>query len=142
MLPDGRSLVDTIGTRRFRVLENSTLDGYHTAKVRLDLRGTPVAGAKPLLSGPKPLLYGPPLGRAAGSMLVLALLTDGAISSSHLQVEWVEDEPDPEDANVPELIETLKTQLRELNVRLGWRCNGRTYVCLALLTAEFLKQCV
>lgn len=42
LLPDGRSLVDTIGTRRFRVLENSTLDGYHTAKVRLYLQVTTV----------------------------------------------------------------------------------------------------
>lgn len=42
LLPDGRSLVDTIGTRRFRVLENSMLDGYHTAKVRLHLQVTTV----------------------------------------------------------------------------------------------------
>ncbi|UJR28094.1 hypothetical protein I4U23_009349 [Adineta vaga] len=33
--PDGRSVVDTIGQRRFRVLERGTRDGYNTAKVEL-----------------------------------------------------------------------------------------------------------
>ena len=31
--PDGRSLVDTVGGRRFRVIERSHRDGYDTAKV-------------------------------------------------------------------------------------------------------------
>merc|ERR1711992_349366 len=31
--PDGRSIVDTMGGRRFKVLERSVLDGYNTAKV-------------------------------------------------------------------------------------------------------------
>ena len=31
--PDGRSLVDTIGGRRFKVLDRSRRDGYNTAKV-------------------------------------------------------------------------------------------------------------
>lgn len=39
--PDGRSIVDTIGQRRFRVLERGMLDGYHTAKVEL-LRDHPL----------------------------------------------------------------------------------------------------
>eukprot|EP00747_Dinoflagellata_sp_TGD_P220599 gnl/TRDRNA2_/TRDRNA2_92557_c0_seq1.p1 gnl/TRDRNA2_/TRDRNA2_92557_c0~~gnl/TRDRNA2_/TRDRNA2_92557_c0_seq1.p1 ORF type:complete len:716 (-),score=134.60 gnl/TRDRNA2_/TRDRNA2_92557_c0_seq1:63-2165(-) len=33
MLPDGRSLVDTIGERRFRVIESSERDGYAVARV-------------------------------------------------------------------------------------------------------------
>ncbi|KAM8971882.1 LON peptidase N-terminal domain and RING finger protein 1-like [Pelodytes ibericus] len=32
-LPDGRSLVETVGRRRFRVLQRGQLDGYHTAEV-------------------------------------------------------------------------------------------------------------
>jgi tetratricopeptide (TPR) repeat protein len=32
---DGRSIVDTIGQRRFRVIERGTRDGYNTAKVEL-----------------------------------------------------------------------------------------------------------
>ncbi|KAE8613660.1 hypothetical protein XENTR_v10007813 [Xenopus tropicalis] len=32
-LPDGRSLVETIGRRRFRVVKRGQLDGYHTAEV-------------------------------------------------------------------------------------------------------------
>ncbi|XP_053574671.1 LON peptidase N-terminal domain and RING finger protein 1 isoform X2 [Bombina bombina] len=32
-LPDGRSLIETIGRRRFRVLQRGQLDGYHTAEV-------------------------------------------------------------------------------------------------------------
>lgn len=31
--PDGRSVVDTVGGRRFRVLDRSMRDGYHTARV-------------------------------------------------------------------------------------------------------------
>ena len=31
--PDGRSIVDTMGGRRFKVLERGALDGYNTAKV-------------------------------------------------------------------------------------------------------------
>lgn len=38
---DGRSIVDTIGQRRFRVLERGTRDGYNTAKVEL-IRDQPV----------------------------------------------------------------------------------------------------
>eukprot|EP00746_Dinoflagellata_sp_MGD_P036674 gnl/MRDRNA2_/MRDRNA2_188065_c0_seq1.p1 gnl/MRDRNA2_/MRDRNA2_188065_c0~~gnl/MRDRNA2_/MRDRNA2_188065_c0_seq1.p1 ORF type:complete len:435 (+),score=56.45 gnl/MRDRNA2_/MRDRNA2_188065_c0_seq1:29-1306(+) len=33
MLPDGRSLVESIGARRFRVLESSVKDGYNSARV-------------------------------------------------------------------------------------------------------------
>lgn len=33
LLPDGRSLVDTVGTRRFKVLERSMRDGYNVGKV-------------------------------------------------------------------------------------------------------------
>ncbi|KAL5012931.1 hypothetical protein ScPMuIL_011482 [Solemya velum] len=33
-LPDGRSLVDTVGGRRFRILSKGTRDGYTTAKVQ------------------------------------------------------------------------------------------------------------
>jgi len=32
--PDGRSVVDTVGGRRFRVFENGTRDGYQTARVQ------------------------------------------------------------------------------------------------------------
>ncbi|CAI9552828.1 unnamed protein product [Staurois parvus] len=32
-LPDGRSLVETIGRRRFRVLQRGQLDGYHKAEI-------------------------------------------------------------------------------------------------------------
>jgi Lon protease-like protein len=32
---DGRSIVDTIGQRRFRVIERGMRDGYNTAKVEL-----------------------------------------------------------------------------------------------------------
>ena len=31
--PDGRSLVDTVGGRRFKVLSRGVRDGYNTAKV-------------------------------------------------------------------------------------------------------------
>lgn len=31
--PDGRSVVDCMGSRRFRVIERGTRDGYNTAKV-------------------------------------------------------------------------------------------------------------
>jgi len=33
MLPDGRSVLDTVGARRFKVLERSEKDGYNVAKV-------------------------------------------------------------------------------------------------------------
>ena len=33
MLPDGRSMVETIGTHRFRILESGTLDGYMVARI-------------------------------------------------------------------------------------------------------------
>lgn len=32
-LPDGRSIVHTVGERRFRVISRSMIDGYHTATV-------------------------------------------------------------------------------------------------------------
>ena len=32
--PDGRSLVTTLGERRFRVLDRSSLDGYAVAKIQ------------------------------------------------------------------------------------------------------------
>ncbi|XP_075712234.1 LON peptidase N-terminal domain and RING finger protein 1-like isoform X2 [Rhinoderma darwinii] len=32
-LPDGRSLVETVGRRRFRVLQRGLLDGYHIAEI-------------------------------------------------------------------------------------------------------------
>ncbi|XP_044137115.1 LON peptidase N-terminal domain and RING finger protein 1-like isoform X2 [Bufo gargarizans] len=32
-LPDGRSLVETVGRRRFRVLQRGLLDGYHKAEI-------------------------------------------------------------------------------------------------------------
>ncbi|XP_018415055.1 PREDICTED: LON peptidase N-terminal domain and RING finger protein 1-like [Nanorana parkeri] len=32
-LPDGRSLVETVGRRRFRVLQRGQLDGYHKAEI-------------------------------------------------------------------------------------------------------------
>ena len=38
--PDGRSVVDTVGGRRFKVLSRSTRDGYNTAKVEF-LRDVP-----------------------------------------------------------------------------------------------------
>ena len=31
--PDGRSIVDTVGGRRFKVIERGVMDGYNTAKV-------------------------------------------------------------------------------------------------------------
>ncbi len=33
LFPDGRSVVDTIGIARFRVLSHGQRDGYHTAKI-------------------------------------------------------------------------------------------------------------
>ena len=38
--PDGRSVVDTVGGRRFKVLSRSSRDGYNTAKVEF-LRDVP-----------------------------------------------------------------------------------------------------
>lgn len=35
LFPDGRSVVDTIGVSRFRVLSHGQRDGYHTAKIEL-----------------------------------------------------------------------------------------------------------
>ncbi|XP_009979077.1 PREDICTED: LON peptidase N-terminal domain and RING finger protein 1-like, partial [Tauraco erythrolophus] len=43
LLADGRSLVDTIGTRRFRVLTRGHRDGYHTADIEY-LEDKKVAG--------------------------------------------------------------------------------------------------
>lgn len=33
MLPDGRSMVETRGTHRFRILERGNLDGYMVARI-------------------------------------------------------------------------------------------------------------
>jgi Lon protease-like protein len=33
MLPDGRSLVETFGSFRFRILERSSLDGYTVGRI-------------------------------------------------------------------------------------------------------------
>lgn len=41
LLDDGRSLLDTVGDRRFKVLERSFKDGYNTAKVSF-LKDDPV----------------------------------------------------------------------------------------------------
>jgi Lon protease-like protein len=38
---DGRSIVDTIGQRRFRVIERGMKDGYDTARVQL-IRDDPI----------------------------------------------------------------------------------------------------
>jgi len=35
MLPDGRSMVETWGTQRFRVLEHGTLDGYMVGRIEM-----------------------------------------------------------------------------------------------------------
>ena len=40
--PDGRSLVDTVGGRRFRVLSRGKRDGYNTAKVEF-LQDDPIS---------------------------------------------------------------------------------------------------
>ncbi|KXX79823.1 LON peptidase N-terminal domain and RING finger protein 1 [Madurella mycetomatis] len=34
-LPDGRSLIQTVGTSRFRILEHDTLDGYMVARIQI-----------------------------------------------------------------------------------------------------------
>jgi len=39
--PDGRSVVDTIGRQRFRVVDRDTRDGYHTAQVQI-IRDHPI----------------------------------------------------------------------------------------------------
>lgn len=39
-LPDGRSLVDTVGGQRFKVLSRASRDGYNTARVEY-LRDVP-----------------------------------------------------------------------------------------------------
>lgn len=41
--PDGRSLVSTIGERRFKVLERTTSDGYAMAKIQF-ISDIPVEG--------------------------------------------------------------------------------------------------
>lgn len=40
--PDGRSILDTCGGRRFKILDRSVLDGYQTAHVEF-LKDDPVA---------------------------------------------------------------------------------------------------
>lgn len=34
MLPDGRSLIDTVGTHRFTIVRSAVMDGYYVARVR------------------------------------------------------------------------------------------------------------
>lgn len=34
LLPDGRSVIETVGTRRFRIVRTAMMDGYHVARVR------------------------------------------------------------------------------------------------------------
>jgi len=48
MLPDGRSLIDTTGTQRFKVLSHSVKDGYMVAKIEFieDVPLTPEATAR------------------------------------------------------------------------------------------------
>lgn len=41
--PDGRSLLATVGERRFRVVERGMVNGYHTAKIQF-LMDEPVTG--------------------------------------------------------------------------------------------------
>lgn len=77
--PDGRSVVDTIGVARFKVLSHGQRDGYHTAKIEyLEDRkvGTPAHSsshsdiASHLLSDQKTklsLLPPPPAGRGRGA---------------------------------------------------------------------------
>lgn len=42
--PDGRSVVDTVGSRRFRVLSKGERDGYSTGAVEF-LKDEPLIGA-------------------------------------------------------------------------------------------------
>ena len=35
MLPDGRSMVETVGTQRFRLLERGNLDGYTVGRIEM-----------------------------------------------------------------------------------------------------------
>jgi Lon protease-like protein len=35
MLPDGRSMVETVGTQRFRLLEKGGLDGYTVGRIEM-----------------------------------------------------------------------------------------------------------
>lgn len=56
--PDGRSIIDTIGGKRFKVLERGTRDGYNTAKVEFITDDPPdddnLAGKKMYLYGKHP----------------------------------------------------------------------------------------
>lgn len=47
--PDGRSVVDTIGVSRFKVLGHSQRDGYNTAKI--DYLEDKKVGAEDVISG-------------------------------------------------------------------------------------------
>lgn len=49
--PDGRSVVDTIGVSRFKVLSHGQRDGYHTAKIEY-LEDKKVGGLSGLMSPP------------------------------------------------------------------------------------------
>lgn len=46
--PDGRSVVDCMGGRRFRVRERGTRDGYNTAKVEFIADKQPANGEEEL----------------------------------------------------------------------------------------------
>ncbi|EHL03553.1 putative LON peptidase N-terminal domain and RING finger protein 1 [Glarea lozoyensis 74030] len=62
VLPDGRSLIETVGVSRFRILEHATLDGYMVGKVEriedmslaaeetLEAAETSISSARPLSS--------------------------------------------------------------------------------------------
>jgi len=62
MLPDGRSMVETWGSTRFRILEKGTLDGYMVGRIERiedyadDLTETLVVDDEPIPSPQRPLL--------------------------------------------------------------------------------------
>ena len=59
--PDGRSVVDTIGGRRFRVLSRGTKDGYCTARVEFlqdtQLESRELAGGQQLYKTIFPIFH-------------------------------------------------------------------------------------
>lgn len=76
MLPDGRSMVETVGMQRFRLLEKGNLDGYNVGRVEmiddispeeeaaLEAEAVREAATKlptPAASGPSSALPTPPL---------------------------------------------------------------------------------
>jgi len=44
MLPDGRSMVETFGTQRFRVMERGTLDGYMVGRIEMYISSISILG--------------------------------------------------------------------------------------------------